>query len=78
MPYKILTVVVIASLMLSSSIESQQSLLQSIPLKKDEAWICVRWQWVSTAVEGTVRCVDWAKQDCSNRLHKDICKLGGV
>jgi hypothetical protein len=46
-------------------------------LKKDEAWICVRWQWVTTAVEGTVRCVDYAKKDCSNSLYPDICKRGG-
>jgi hypothetical protein len=46
-------------------------------LKKDEAWICVRWQWVSTAVDGKVNCIEWIKKDCSSRLHKDICKLGG-
>ena len=34
------------------------------PIEKDQAWICVRWQW--------------AKQDCSNKLHKDICKHGGL
>ena len=48
-----------------------------ITLQKDEAWMCVRWQWVSTAIDGKVNCLEWAKQDCSNRLHKDICKLGG-
>jgi hypothetical protein len=77
MPYKILTVVVMASLMLSSSIESQQSSVQSIPLKKDEAWICVRWQWVYTALEQKVNCVEWAKKDCSNRLYPELCKRGG-
>lgn len=46
-------------------------------LKKDEVWVCVRWQWVSTALEGKVRCIEWAKKDCSNRLYKDICKLSG-
>jgi hypothetical protein len=45
--------------------------------KKDEATICVRWQWATTAAEGKVNCIEWAKQDCSNRLHKDICKKGG-
>ena len=44
--------------------------------KKDEALICIRWQWASTAAAGKVNCLEWAKQDCSNRLHKDICKKG--
>jgi hypothetical protein len=50
---------------------------KSNALKKDEAWVCVRWQWVGTAAEGKVNCIAWKKQDCSNRLHKDICKKGG-
>lgn len=48
------------------------------PNKKDESWICVRWQWASTAANGKVNCLEWAKQDCSNKLHKDICKHGGL
>ena len=46
-------------------------------LKKDEAWICVKWQWASTAAEGKVNCTEWAKRDCSNRLYPEICKRGG-
>ena len=46
-------------------------------LNKDQIWVCVKWQWVNSALEGKVQCVEWAKKDCSNRLHKDICKLGG-
>jgi len=46
-------------------------------LKKDEAQICVKWQWAHTALEGKVICVEWAKKDCSNRLYPEICKRGG-
>ena len=46
-------------------------------LKKDEVWLCVRWQWTTTTVEGKVNCVEWAKKDCSNRLYPEICKRGG-
>ena len=47
------------------------------PLKKDEVLVCVRWQWISTAIEGKVACLEWAKKDCSNRLYPEICKKGG-
>jgi hypothetical protein len=46
-------------------------------VKKDQVWVCVQWQWENTAQEQKVNCVAWAKRDCSNRLHKEICKLGG-
>ena len=46
-------------------------------LKKDQARVCVRWQWVDTALEQKVKCVEWATRDCSNRLYPDICKRGG-
>lgn len=45
--------------------------------KKDEVQVCVRWKWVSTAIDGKVQCVEWATKDCSNRLYKEICKLSG-
>lgn len=45
--------------------------------KKDEARVCVRWQWASSPGEGKVSCVEWAKKDCSNRLYPEICKKGG-
>jgi len=50
---------------------------QSNGLKKDEVWLCVRWQWATTPVEGKTNCVEWAKKDCSNRLYPEICKRGG-
>jgi len=46
-------------------------------LKKDEVWLCVRWQWTGAPVDGQVTCVAWAKKDCSNRLYPEICKRGG-
>jgi hypothetical protein len=46
-------------------------------LKKDQARVCVRWQWVETALEQKVKCTEWATRDCSNRLYPDICKRGG-
>lgn len=45
-------------------------------LKKDEVWLCVRWQWTTTP-EGKTNCVEWAKKDCSKRLYPEICKRGG-
>lgn len=45
--------------------------------KKDEVQVCVRWRWASTALEGKVECIEWAKKDCSNRMYKEICKLSG-
>ena len=73
MPHRLLIITVLA-LILSSSIESQQS---SVPTKKDEALICIRWQWQSSAIDGKVICVEWAKKDCSNRLYPELCKKGG-
>ena len=46
-------------------------------LKKDEVRVCVKWQWVSTALEGKVQCIEWATKDCSNRLYPEICRRGG-
>jgi hypothetical protein len=43
---------------------------------KSVTWICVRWQWTGDVYNRTVYCLEWIKKDCSNRLHKDICKLG--
>ena len=47
-------------------------------VKKDEILICVRWSWTGDVVERKVYCKEWAKKDCSNRLHKGICKLEGA
>lgn len=45
-------------------------------LKKDEVMICQQWQWSGPIHEGRVVCVEWVKKDCSQRLYKEICKLG--
>ena len=44
-------------------------------LKKDQVMICQRWRWTGPAHEGQVVCVEWVNKDCSQRLHKEICKL---
>jgi hypothetical protein len=36
---------------------------------------CVRWTWDTQNVfTSKVVCLEWKKKDCSNRLHKEICK----
>ena len=45
--------------------------------KKEEILVCVRWRWTGDVFERKVYCVQWEKKDCSNRLHKSICKLQG-
>jgi hypothetical protein len=47
---------------------------QDNTLKKDEVWQCVRWTWVDQESRRKVTCLDWRKEDCANRLHKEICK----
>lgn len=42
--------------------------------KKDETLKCVRWKWTGDVFERKVYCVEWAKKDCSQRLHEQICK----
>jgi hypothetical protein len=42
--------------------------------RKDETLKCVRWGWTGDVFERRVYCIEWAKKDCSNRLHKEICK----
>lgn len=53
-------------------------LLVSAEQKKDKdvTWVCVRWQWTGDGSNRTIYCLEWKKKDCSNRLYKDICKLG--
>lgn len=46
-------------------------------LNKDQAWVCVRWQWAGAPADGRVTCLEWVKKDCSNRLYPEICKRGG-
>ena len=44
--------------------------------RRDEVKYCVRWTWTGDVYDRQVRCVEWAVRDCSNRLHKEICRLG--
>jgi hypothetical protein len=49
-----------------------------LPLKSHEVWICTRWAWNSqNALNKQVVCLTWKKQDCSKRLHKEICMAEG-
>ena len=50
---------------------------QNEKLKPNEARVCARWMWTGDVFERKVYCVEWVIKDCSNRLHKEICKLGG-
>jgi hypothetical protein len=64
---------VVALLLLTVMVSSEES---NNGLKKDEVWLCVRWQWTGAPVNGQVTCVAWAKKDCANRLYPEICKRG--
>ena len=35
---------------------------------------CVKWTWSGDVYSRKVTCMEWRKKDCSNRLHKEICK----
>ena len=56
------------------TVASEENLNQ---LKKDQARVCVRWQWTITPTDGRVTCIEWVVKDCSNRLYPEICKRGG-
>lgn len=43
---------------------------------KDEVWKCVRWTWSGQELLKRVICLEWRKEDCDKRLHKEICKSG--
>ena len=60
-----LIVFIICLIILSASAEKT---------KKDETSKCVRWGWTGDVYERKVYCIEWVKKDCSNRLHKEICK----
>jgi len=49
---------------------------QNEKLKSDEVRACTRWMWTGDVFDRKVYCVQWVVKDCSNRLHKEICKLG--
>ena len=45
-------------------------------LKENEVWVCSRWTWTSQDMYvRNATCVLWTKKDCSDRLHKEICKI---
>lgn len=43
-------------------------------LKEHEVWECSKWRY-KDFINFQVECIEWRIKDCSNRLHKDICKL---
>ena len=63
--------VLVLVMFITASAEIKES-----PKKSDEVWVCGRWTWTGDVFNRKVYCLEWAKKDCSNRLHKDICKLG--
>jgi hypothetical protein len=60
-----LIVFIICLIILSASAEKT---------KTEDTLKCIRWRWVDNAFERKVYCIEWAKKDCSQRLHKEICK----
>ena len=46
-------------------------------LKPDEAWVCTAWRGSADLSQNSPSvCIKWTKKDCSQRLHKEICKRG--
>jgi hypothetical protein len=43
---------------------------------KDITWMCEKWQWSGDVFERKIMCIKWIKKDCSNRMYKELCKLG--
>jgi hypothetical protein len=33
------------------------------PLDKNKEYVCIRWKWVSSAVDGNVTCLQWELKD---------------
>ena len=44
--------------------------------KENTVYECVRWAWVGDVNARKVYCLEWKKKDCSDRVYKDLCKLG--
>lgn len=42
--------------------------------KPDAGKKCVSWGWIGDVFERKVYCLKWVNKDCSQRLHKEICK----
>lgn len=68
MSFKFIVILLGCSLFTVSAVPKQEN-----TLTKDEVLKCVRWKW-SNQEHKTVTCLEWRKEDCSKRLHKEICK----
>jgi hypothetical protein len=63
---------VLSCIVITTSAEKPNS------LKEYEVWVCTRWAWDNKDVlNKQVVCLTWKKQDCSKRLHKEICMTEG-
>jgi hypothetical protein len=67
MDFKLLLVSLLSTFLLVSTEQKDN---------KDTTFICERWQWTGDVFERKVYCVKWIKKDCSNRMYKELCKLG--
>lgn len=67
MNFKLLSVSLLFTVLLVSAEQKDNN---------DTTWICERWQSSGDVFERKVMCVKWIKKDCSNRMYKEICKLG--
>jgi hypothetical protein len=61
--------IILCLIILTASAELKES-----PKKTDEVKTCTKWKWSGDVFNRTIYCVEWTKKDCSNRLHKEICK----
>jgi len=52
-------------------------LTASAEKKEESVDVCIKWRWMGDVYDRKVQCIEWAKKDCSQRLHKEICKAGG-
>lgn len=48
----------------------------AIKVPEPPVYECIRWMWVGNWDNRKVVCLEWREKDCSNRLHKTICRLG--
>ena len=67
MNFKLLSVSLLFTVLLVSAEQKDNN---------DTTWICERWQSLGDVFGRKVVCVKWVKKDCSNRMYKEICKLG--
>ena len=64
-----LVIVTTLCLVLSANAQPQK------PDPRDIIWTCTRWAWSSTDVfNKRVICLERRKEDCSKRLHKELCR----